>query len=344
MKATLSKWDISETDRILKKLTERREKVVSDRAAKRAKAIRGAEGECEAAKAENDRLQLQLRNIKQELEKRIFEHDMCVEEKKSEALIATTLEQIHIAEANLDQVRSAAKVASERFDLAKLALREQRIQKALSEGRDELDVEDGEGEEDGGEGGGAEATKNTSALSSATAVELKELNDVLVRDVGERIKTSGKWPLVVDCTAEGLAVTFLKYLDVNHVNILSPAHLAPPRLRRSLLGAVRFGKPLVLDLDEFDLWDELTRAFNQLQDGLFARLLNRNEFQKSYEKILTPIVKPEEDGEEYEPSRWAAARVANFMMVVVVKKAAARKVATAAAAHMHVMKVIMGGR
>ena len=38
----------------------------------------------------------------------------------------------------------------------------------------------------------------------------QELDDVLVRDVGDKIKSDGRWPLVID--ASGQASVFLRYL------------------------------------------------------------------------------------------------------------------------------------
>jgi hypothetical protein len=60
----------------------------------------------------------------QELEKRIFEHDTCVEEKKPDELLAVTLEQVHVAEKAAEQARQRAQAAAQRFDSARLALRE----------------------------------------------------------------------------------------------------------------------------------------------------------------------------------------------------------------------------
>ncbi len=64
--------------------------------------------------------------------------------------------------------------------------------------------------------------------------------------------------------------------DTNYVCALSPRDMESDRLRRSLLGAIRYGKPLVLDLmDVAQLWRELAPAFDKLLPGLFAALLNK---------------------------------------------------------------------
>lgn len=89
-----------------------------------------------------------------------------------------------------------------------------------------------------------------------------ELHDVLLKDVGGRIRADGRsvvaagwaggrrrwvggsdlvatprWPLVID--PSGQAATFLRYQDTNYVAAVNPAHLRPERLRLALLGALR---------------------------------------------------------------------------------------------------------
>lgn len=65
-----------------------------------------------------------------------------------------------------------------------------------------------------------------------------------------------------------------RYIDCNFVNALSPHHLEPERLRRSILGALRFGKPVVLDLSDVDVWGSMADAFGAVQPGLLESLLD----------------------------------------------------------------------
>lgn len=92
--------------------------------------------------------------------------------------------------------------------------------------------------------------------------QVPELHDVLMKDVGGRIRADGRsvvvagwvggqrrwvgssdlvttlrWPLVID--PSGQAATFLRYQDTNYVVAVNPAHLRPERLRLALLGALR---------------------------------------------------------------------------------------------------------
>lgn len=91
--------------------------------------------------------------------------------------------------------------------------------------------------------------------------QVTELHDVLMKDVGNRIRADGRsvlrarcgrfgvwtdnsdlmgvprWPLVID--PSGQAATFLCYQDTNYVDTVNPEHLKPERLRLALLGALR---------------------------------------------------------------------------------------------------------
>lgn len=100
---------------------------------------------------------------------------------------------------------------------------------------------------------------------------IKELDDVLLRDVGDKIKDSGKyvylfnhevhninvienchdcillltmsylsccrWPLIIDRSSQ--AATFLRYRDTNYLNTLNTKEMEPNKVRLSLLGAIR---------------------------------------------------------------------------------------------------------
>jgi len=58
-----------------------------------------------------------------------------------------------------------------------------------------------------------------------------------MRDVGNRIKDAGKWPMLIDPT--GQASTFLRYRDTNYLCSLNPQNMHPETIRLGLLGALR---------------------------------------------------------------------------------------------------------
>ena len=59
------------------------------------------------------------------------------------------------------------------------------------------------------------------------------------------------------------------------VNACSSKNMEPNRLRRSILGAVRYGKPMVLDFMDVDLLDEALKGFDAVQKGLFWSIMDK---------------------------------------------------------------------
>ncbi|KAK2145660.1 hypothetical protein LSH36_666g01019 [Paralvinella palmiformis] len=67
-------------------------------------------------------------------------------------------------------------------------------------------------------------------------------------------------------------------------------------LRMALLGALRYGKALVLDIQETDMFDQCTRMFDEIQPGLMKTILNRSILSESeYSKLITDADLPEYD-------------------------------------------------
>eukprot|EP00955_Chlamydomonas_euryale_P105735 365661-Chlamydomonas_euryale.AAC.20 len=96
-----------------------------------------------------------------------------------------TLDQIKLSELTVESAKARATEASRRLDAARLALRESVAAATHCDGVDEAPI-------------------------AGIAVEIRDLDDVLVRDVGEKIKADGRWPLVID--PSGQASVFLRYL------------------------------------------------------------------------------------------------------------------------------------
>lgn len=119
------------------------------------------------------------------------------------------------------------------------------------------------------------------------------MNDVIIRDIGGKLKSASRWPLVIDVS--GQSSVFFRYADTNYVNALSPKDTAPESLRKSILGALRYGKPLVMDLMDVDLWSELPQFINAVHDDLYVQLMDGAIAQdKQYLKLVRS-----EDGEAY---------------------------------------------
>ncbi|XP_070238608.1 IQ motif and ankyrin repeat domain-containing protein 1 isoform X10 [Bos mutus] len=221
----------------------------------------------------------QLQQAYCELNRRIAEHDKC--ERRGVGLAELTLQAIKDAEEQVDRLQQEAQKAEEALALARLELREQT----------------------------EEAEEEVPGLKC----QVSELHDVLMKDVGDRIRADGRWPLVID--PSGQAATFLRYQDTNYVDAVNPDHLRPERIRLALLGALRFGKPLVFDLHEVDLFPAVQQQLEAVQPGLAQELLGRGLLeQERYLSLLRPT-----DGPEYSPNQFQEARLQHFRLFFVTK-------------------------
>lgn len=160
-----------------------------------------------------------------------------------------TLQAIHDQEDEVEILKSKCDKAREDLANAKLKLREQ-----LNEG--------------------LETNENLPGMQ----ILIKELDDVLLRDVGDKIKDSGKWPLIIDRSSQ--AATFLRYRDTNYLNTLNTKEMEPNKVRLSLLGAIRFGKPLVLDMMEVDMFHTVSDRFDEIEKGLMDQIMDKSIMQE----------------------------------------------------------------
>ncbi|XP_072432623.1 IQ motif and ankyrin repeat domain-containing protein 1-like isoform X2 [Chiloscyllium punctatum] len=192
-------------------------------------------------------------------------------------------EAIHDAEELLAEKRAAVSRTEDKLSLAKLELRE-KLQREAS------------------------LTKPIGALC-----HIRELDDVLLKDVGNKIKQDGRWPLVID--PSGQASIFLRYRDTNFYDALNPGHMQPQVLRLGLLGAIRYGKMLVIDMMEVNMFEAVSRIFNQIEAGLMEKLLNKELLQK--DRFLS-LIRPG-DGPEYSRNEFSPTRTEKFQLVFITK-------------------------
>ncbi|XP_043340260.1 IQ motif and ankyrin repeat domain-containing protein 1 isoform X5 [Cervus elaphus] len=298
--SVLQSWDLSLTDAMLRNMEAERERRAQEAARhKEAEAQRCGEWEAggwpgaaltaplhhsmnlkvQQLAKEQQQCHQQLQQAYCELNRRIAEHDKC--ERRGAGLAELTLQAIKDAEEQVDRLQQEAQKAEEALALARLELREQT----------------------------QEAEEEVPGLKC----QVSELHDVLMKDVGDRIRADGRWPLVID--PSGQAATFLRYQDTNYVDAVNPDHLRPERIRLALLGALRFGKPLVFDLREVDLFPAVQRQLEAVQPGLAQELLGRRLLeQERYLSLLRPT-----DGPEYGPNQFQEARLQHFRLFFVTK-------------------------
>mmetsp|Transcript_73596 Transcript_73596/g.221223 ORF Transcript_73596/g.221223 Transcript_73596/m.221223 type:complete len:264 (+) Transcript_73596:1129-1920(+) len=127
---------------------------------------------------------------------------------------------------------------------------------------------------------------------------------------------SDRYTLLVDLG--GKAATYFSYRDCNMLTYARPEDTSPERIRMALLGALRYGKPLVLDMMGLQLvHDEIDALFDAVQKGLLAKVLCRKIL---HEEAYSTLIKPE-DGDEYSMAfgAWQEKTVAHFQFVLVSK-------------------------
>ncbi|KAL5017302.1 hypothetical protein ScPMuIL_006891 [Solemya velum] len=280
----LKSWDITQTDTLLEKL-EREKETRREENRKRMEAEESKlEEQLKVAQKEYGTKQKQLEVAYKELNKRIFEHDMAATEGFERPEI--TLQAIHDAEDELEILKLDTEKARDKLSQAKLRLREQQKGNQESLGEEEL---------------------------PGLKVLVRELDEVLIRDVGNKIKDSGKWPLLIDPNAQ--AATFLRYRDTNYINALSPADMEPEKIRMAALGAVRFGKPLILDMMEVDMFETCSDRFDEVFPGFMNSIMDKTIMkEENYSKLIKKT-----DGTEYNLTLFSEARTDNFKFVIITK-------------------------
>ncbi|KAL8181388.1 UNVERIFIED_CONTAM: hypothetical protein K2H54_000549 [Gekko kuhli] len=279
--AVLNSWDVSLTDSMLQKMEAEQQRRAHLEEEQKAAETHQMTKEAEQLAKEHERRSKELQQAYCELNRRITEHDKCQRKQMGNAEI--TLQAIADAERVVQKLRLEVENAEEKLSLARLQLREQ-LQ------------------------GGARAEFQGLKCS------VQELDDVLFKDVGGKIHSDGRWPLVID--PSGQAAIFLRYRDTNYLNAVNPSDMSVETIRLALLGAIRYGKPLVFDMMEVDMFDTVKKQLERLEPGLAEALLGGTILaNERYLSLLRPT-----DGPEYADTEFQAARTEKFRLFVVTKQ------------------------
>uniref|UniRef100_A0ABM5GDB1 IQ motif and ankyrin repeat domain-containing protein 1 isoform X5 n=1 Tax=Pogona vitticeps TaxID=103695 RepID=A0ABM5GDB1_9SAUR len=277
----LKSWDISLTEAMLQKMeAEQQRRAQEEKKANEAETHRMMEEVDQLAK-EYERCSKELQQAYCELNRRIREHDKCQQKQRSNAEI--TLRAISDAEELVERLRAVAREAEEKLSMARLRLRERTTQ------------EGSEGEFRG------------------LRCSVQELDDVLLKDVGGRIQADGRWPVIID--SSGQAAIFLHYRDTNYLSTVNPSDMDVETIRLALLGALRYGKPLVFDMMEINMFDTVKKQLERIETGLVEAVLSKKILE--HERYLS-LVRPT-DGPEYAETEFQAARTEKFKLFVVTK-------------------------
>ncbi|XP_045556654.1 IQ motif and ankyrin repeat domain-containing protein 1 isoform X2 [Salmo salar] len=275
-------WDLSATDSMLTKMKAEEQRRAEEEEKQNEAETDRLKGEVEQLQKEYERCQRELQKAFVELNKRITEHDTCVR-KGMEEQAKVTLQVVHEAEDVLAKAQIAAHEAAEQLSLAKLTLREQ---------------------------SGGDAVLDRGGVRCP----VRDLEEVLIKDVGGKIKQDGRWPLLVD--TYGQAATFLRYRDTTYLDALHPGDMQPDKLRLALLGAIRFGKPLVINMMEVDLFESVQNQLDQVNPGLSKQLMNKELLQE--ERYLSLVRST--DGPQYARTEFMLDRIEKFSLVLVTKQ------------------------
>ncbi|XP_060538151.1 IQ motif and ankyrin repeat domain-containing protein 1 isoform X3 [Pantherophis guttatus] len=279
--AILSAWDVTLTDTMLQKMeAEQQRRVLQKQRHKEAEVRQTTEAVEQLAK-EHERCSRELQQAYAELNRRITEHDKC--QRKQMGNTELTLHAVADAEGLVEKLRVAAEEAEEKLSLARLKLREQMQEGSPSE-------------------------------IPGLKCSVQELDDVLMKDVGGKMQTDGRWPLIID--PSGQAAIFLRYRDTNYLNTANPADMAVEAIRLALLGSLRYGKPLVFDMMELDMFDTVKKQLERLETGLTQALLSKKILESErYRSLLRPTDRP-----EYAETEFQIARMEKFRLFVVTKR------------------------
>ncbi|XP_035315207.1 putative IQ motif and ankyrin repeat domain-containing protein LOC642574 homolog isoform X1 [Cricetulus griseus] len=278
--SVLQSWDLSLTEAMLQNMEAEQQRRAQEAQKHKEIEAKRINLKVEQLAKEQQRCHKELQQAYCELNRRITEHDKC--ERKRMGKTELTLQAIKDAEAQVELLRLEAQKAEETLAMARLELREQ------TQEEEEL-------------------------AAPGLRCRVTELHDVLMKDVGDRIRADGRWPLVID--PSGQAATFLRYQDTNYVDTVNPEHLRPETIRQALIGALRYGKPLVFDLREVNLFPTVQQQLEAVQPGLAQALLSRGLLaQEGYLSLLRPT-----DGPEYDPSQFQEARLEHFRLFFVTR-------------------------
>ncbi|KAI0224680.1 putative IQ motif and ankyrin repeat domain-containing protein [Lamellibrachia satsuma] len=278
-------WDIGETESLLQKLDGEKSKRAEEDQHRREAEKMKLEEVIKIAEQDYQMAQTLLCKARTELENRILEHDHGVEEGFDKPEV--TIQVIHNAEAHLEIVKIDVEKAREKLQQARFSLREQEAKHMEEEGI----VDDFPGQK----------------------VNMKELDDVLIRDVGNKIRDSGKWPLIIDTS--GQSSVFLRYRDTNYLNALSPKAMVPDIIRKAVMGAVRYGKPMVLDMMEVNMFDTVAMRFDEIQKGLLNSIMDKSFIEQ---RLYLQLIRPE-DGEEYNKNNFNDYHAEKFKFIILTK-------------------------
>jgi hypothetical protein len=294
-KDALTQWDVTRTDALKAKAQERTDALVATREKERAAEAAAHKTALDSARMVMASAQQELRAVRAELENRIVELDLVRQE-------ASAGDRAQIA---FDCVKECERRAEELRDRAEQATRSYLQHKAISSA-------------DGKSGDGDDADVDTIEWSAVSTLLLPDwcAKNALAARPG------ALWPFVVDPSAR--ASMFFRYRNVNFVDAFSPRDLQAESIRKSLLGALRYGKALGLFLNKHPTSEEMMiETDDRVRKKQGDDVVNGNVRGRDvWHELLRAT-----DGPAYDEANWRESATMLFICVVLTNAAGAEEFA-----------------
>ena len=278
-KDVFTSWDIATTEVLLKSLNEKRVLRETERREAAEAVSATLEEAAKAAQGLYDCAKKKLLHARTEMESRIYEYD-CVyhDPDKGDDMRNIALDLVKTAESKLEE----AKVEMEETELAYLDAKG----RSLAHSQKEL------GDEAIGE-----------------PIRLTQVAEMVLSDQMSLYKNTEKWPLLIDVS--GRSSVFLRYRDTNYLSTMHPHQMQPDSIRRAIVGGLRHGKTVVLDLCDVPMLSHAIGFFEDVEKGLWERVMTK-QVKSDYKSLLR-----EADGPEYEAKQFSDSRIEDFTMLVL---------------------------
>ena len=141
-------------------------------------------------------------------------------------------------------------------------------------------------------------------------IPMQRLSDAL----DSIMRDSDRYTCCVDLS--GKAMTFFTYRDVNLVYAYRPDDVEPQSLRKKVMGALRYGKPLVLDYLSMAIDKEaVVELFDAVLPGLFQLIVTKQILQ---EENWSRLIR-EGDDPDYALDMWKPRNLEFFHFILVSK-------------------------
>lgn len=283
---TLRAWDVSKTDELVEDYESWFEEVRLEEEFRQKQIMKSVDSEYDAAKAANEAAQMMLAKAKSQMRNREKEYglELAAGHDKAREACASADEALQRAE-------SEAFAAQARFDKASIARM------------------------------GAAEKHGVSGELLGREVSITDLNNVLVRDLGNRTREGTRWTLVID--PNDCAKKLLFYSGNVVLGFFKAEEMEPERIRIALLTMIRAGGTVAVDLFSFGVGIDrelLAEPFDRIRPGLFEDLCSRSLLQRpkgSQGHLFQKLITKEEKVDKFRIELFDEEHIQRFKFVIL---------------------------